>query len=200
MLMPKRDKKHMKRIRLPRGKWSRQQVARVVKRVLIGVIVVALLGAALWAAWPWLKEKGVIPVADNERRSPLHTSRDQQAYSGTLLQAIEANEAKIQNAEPQAKYEHYADKAEKLTAMERYPEAEQAFLQAEKTDVPKNDPRIGSAFYVSFGMMYETQGNDEKAHDQYLKSKAIREAMQVDESEKRISLEEINLLLERTKG
>lgn len=200
MLMPKRDKKDMKRIRLPRGTWSRQQVARLLKRALLGLIVVALLGAALWAAWPWLKSQGIVPVADNERRDALHASRDEKAYSDILLKNLEANETNLTAAEPAVQYEHYANKANELTMLERYPEAEQAFLQAEKTNLPKNDSRIGSAFYVSFGMMYEAQGNKPKAHDQYLKAKAIRETMQGEESEKRLGLEEINVLLERTKG
>ena len=190
----------MKRIRLPRGTWSRQKVARLLKRALLGLIVIGLLGVALWAAWPWLKSRGIVPVADNERRDVLHSSRDEKAYSGILLKNLEANETALKTAEPAVQYEHYANKANELTMLERYPEAEQAFLQAEKTNLPKDDPRIGSAFYVSFGMMYEAQGNDPKAHEQYLKSKTIRETMKVDESEKRISLEEINLLLERTKG
>lgn len=190
----------MKRIKLPRGTWSRQQVARLVKRVLIVTVVVALLGVVLWAAWPWLKSQGVVPISDDDRRSPLYASRNEKNAAEDTLKALAAKEATIKDAEPSVKYDYYAAKATELTALERYDEAEQAFLAAEQTGQIAADSKIAEAFYINFGMMYEAKGDAAKAHATYEKARVSIEKMDMEADLKKIKLEEINELLDRTKA
>lgn len=184
----------------PRKKLKLHINGRKVLRLVIVLAVLAVVIGGTAAAWPWLKSKGVVPVADNERRDNLHTSRDQKEYSAQLLKNLEENEPSVKDAEPSVRYEHYAKKAGELTALERYEEAEQTYLAAERTGYPAENPAIAEAHYISFGIMYEAQGNDSAAHSQYLKAESAVKQLNDSNEMKTIKLEEIAELLKRTEG
>lgn len=173
---------------------------RKLRKIFLVAALVVIIAIGLYFAWPWLKSKGIVPVGDDERRDNLHASRNEQDYSAILLKNLEANEGEISKAEPAARYEHYAKKANELTMLERYLEAEQAFLEAEKTGAIQADLGLAEAHYVSFGMMYEAKGDHPAAHEQYEKALSAVQKLPSTNDMKSIKLEEINELLERTKG
>ena len=198
--MAKGTKKSMKLIKIPTKRQGRKLKLNVrkLRNILLVLILVAVVVGGLYLAWPWLKSKGIVPVGDNERKDALHASRDEQAYSEILLKNIEANEKDLANATPTEQYEYYADKANELTMLERYDEADGAFKEAEKRAV--NDPKLAEALYTNWGMMYEAKGDKTAAHTMYQKALAAVSKLETDQTAKQIKTEEINKLLERTKG
>lgn len=167
-------------------------------RVLLGVIIVVLLGVALWTAWPWLKSKGIVPVADGQRRDNLHASRDQAEYSELRVKELKDSEGSLEGAEPAVVYSHYFYLATHLTAAERYDEAEKAFLAAERTGYLKTNPAAAEGYYIDLGSMFEARGDKVQARAQYQKAKVVVEVSDSDPDTKRLKLQDIGELIKRT--
>lgn len=184
----------------PRKKLKLHINSRKVLRVVVILAVLAVLIGGTAAAWPWLKSKGVVPVADNERRDNLHASRDQQEYSELRVKELKDSEASLEDAEPAAVYSHYFDLATHLTAAQRYDEAEQAFLAAERTGYLKTNPAAAEGYYIDLGGMFEAQGDKVKARTQYQKARVVVEASDADADTKRLKLQEIDELIKRTEN
>ena len=166
--------------------------------MVLAVLAVVIAGTT--AAWPWLKSKGIVPVADNQRRDNLHASRDQVKYSELRVKELKNLEASLDGAEPAAKYSHYFDLATHLTAAQRYDEAEQAFLAAERTGYLKTNPAAAEGYYVDLGGMFEARGDKAQARTQYQKARTVVEASDADANTKRLKLQEIDELIKRTEG
>ena len=176
----------MKLIKIPTkrpGKKLKLNV-RKLRKIFLMLLLVGAVAIGLIFAIPWAQD--------------VKEGYDQKQYSDRLADEIAGRGGDIKSAEPAEQYAFYSDKATQLMLAERYDEAEAAYLAIEKTGYLATDPLAAAAYYSNLGVMYEQKGDTAKAHEQYLRSKEIREKLDIDASDKRIMLEEIDLMIERT--